>query len=293
MPSTGARMACVSSIEVGPQLGVAADDSVRLTLDSEPRAPAPGDVALIGVAKYFRRRQEEHLFEALHDVTLDVRGGSFVSLVGPSGCGKSTLLKIIAGLIPRTRGEVHVGGTPVDKPRRSVGIMFQTPELLPWRNVIENALLPIDVFRMDRRAYLDRARSILAMVGLSDFERAYPRELSGGMQQRVALSRTLVADPDVLLMDEPFGSLDEFTREHLNMQLLRLWEESQKTVLFVTHNIGEAVFLSDRVIVMGTRPGRVLDDITIPLQRPRHISHMKSPEYVDSVFKIRELFGIS
>lgn len=287
----------MSPIEAKPQVGVAADDSVRSTFESERRAPAPapapGDIALIGVAKFFKRRQDDHLLEALHDVTLDIRAGSFVSLVGPSGCGKSTLLKIVAGLIPQTRGEVRIGGTSVASPRRSVGIMFQTPELLPWRNVIENALLPIDVFRMDRRAYLNRARSILAMVGLSDFERAYPRELSGGMQQRVALSRTLIADPDILLMDEPFGALDEFTREHLDMQLLRLWEESHKTVLFVTHNIGEAIFLSERVVVMGNRPGRLLDDIMVPLPRPRHISHMRSPEYVDTVFRVRELLGIS
>jgi NitT/TauT family transport system ATP-binding protein len=266
--------------------------AVTATQPDIPAEAGNGSIEVEGVAKTFRARQGGRAVDALHDVHLSIPPGSFMSFVGPSGCGKSTLLNIIAGLLPATRGSVRIDGTPVAGPRRSVGIMFQTPELFPWRSVLENTLLPVDVFGKKRSEHVDRARSILEFVGLAAFEKAYARELSGGMQQRVALSRTLMADPEVLLMDEPFGALDEFTRERLNLELLRIWTESKKTVIFVTHNIGEAVFLSDRVVVMGTNPGRVLADLTIGLPRPRDLSHLTDPVYLEAVLDVRRLLGV-
>ena len=250
-----------------------------------------GRITLDGVCKVFQRRGAG-AFEALRDVGLEQAPGEFVSLVGPSGCGKSTLLKIVAGLVETTAGRVAIDDSVVSGPRRSVGIMFQTPELFPWRTVIKNVLLPIEIFHHDREFHRRRALELLDMVGLRDFETALPRELSGGMQQRVALSRVLVADPDIILMDEPFGALDEFTREKLNLELLRIWDESRKTVLFVTHNINEAVFLSDRVVVMGTQPGRVISVIDVPFRRPRSVEVMREPVYTDKVFEIRRLLGL-
>jgi NitT/TauT family transport system ATP-binding protein len=260
---------------------------------SPGRTARAGAIAVEHLSKVFGTRQGGPGAEALRDVSLEIAPGEFVSLVGASGCGKSTLLKLVAGLIPPTGGRVLIDGDVVAAPRRSVGIMFQTPELFPWRNVLENTMLPVDVFRQDRRAHLGRARAILEMVGLAGFERAYPRELSGGMQQRVALSRTLMTDPAIMLMDEPFGALDEFTRERLNLELLRIWSEAQSTIVFVTHNIGEAVFLSDRVVVMGSHPGRVLATVPVALDRPRTIACLKEPVYLETVFATRELLGVA
>jgi NitT/TauT family transport system ATP-binding protein len=171
--------------------------------------------------------------------------------------------------------------------------MFQTPELFRWRNVIDNVLLPVDVFGLDRATYLPRARQLLHLVGLEAFEKAYPQELSGGMEQRTALCRVLVSDPAIVLMDEPFGALDEFTRERLNVELLRIWDATHKTVVFVTHNIAEAAFLSDRVVVMGTRPGRVLEEVTVPLPRPRTVETMREPKFHETLYRIRDLLGLS
>jgi NitT/TauT family transport system ATP-binding protein len=229
---------------------------------------------------------------ALHDVSLRVEPQEFVSLVGPSGCGKSTLLKILAGLLEPTSGTVTIDSDPVQGPRRSVGIMFQTPELFEWRTVLQNVLLPIEIFKHSKDFHTRRARDLLALVGLSEFADAYPRELSGGMQQRTALCRVLVADPSIILMDEPFGALDEFTRERLNLELLRVWDDERKTVVFVTHNIGEAVFLSDRVAVMTSGPGRLVSVIDSPLPRPRTTRMVRSPEFSEAVFEVRKLLGL-
>jgi NitT/TauT family transport system ATP-binding protein len=229
---------------------------------------------------------------ALQDVDLTVHPGEFVSLVGPSGCGKSTLLLILAGLLAPDRGDVRIDATPVVSPRRSVGLMFQTPELFPWRTVLQNVLLPVDVFGWGRKEHLERARELLRLVGLERFERAHTYELSGGMQQRTALCRVLMGDPGVILMDEPFGALDEFTRERLNLELLRIWETTGKTIVFVTHNIGEAVFLSSRVVVMGTDPGRILRNVPIELERPRTFAALRERAYSERVFEIRELLGV-
>jgi NitT/TauT family transport system ATP-binding protein len=230
---------------------------------------------------------------ALRDVDLEVRAGEFLSLVGPSGCGKSTLLNIVGGLLDKSAGEVRFRGREQTGPRREIGMMFQTAVLFAWRTVLENVLLPIELFGWDKAKYRGRALEILELVGLKGFERSYPRQLSGGMQQRVSLSRVLVYDPEVLLLDEPFGALDEFTREAMNLELLRIWGGSGKTVLFVTHNINEAVFLSDRVVVMTPRPGRIARVIDIDLPRPRQREHLRLPEFSEKVFEIRELLGVA
>src|SRR5919199_413079 len=222
---------------------------------------------------------------ALQDVALEVREGEFLSFVGPSGCGKSTLLNIVGGLLDRTAGEVRFRGEEQSGPRREVGMMFQTPVLFAWRTVLDNVLLPVEIFGWDKAKYRQRAFEILDLVGLKGFERSYPRQLSGGMQQRVSLSRVLVY--------EPFGALDEFTRETMNLELLRIWSGSGKTVLFVTHNINEAVFLSDRVVVMTPRPGRIERVVEIGLPRPRQREHLKLPYFSEKVFEIRELLGVA
>jgi NitT/TauT family transport system ATP-binding protein len=268
-------------------------------LRTDPRArPSAGDartgaIEVENVSKVFRTRLGAVAVEALRDVTVDVLPGQFVSFVGPSGCGKSTLLKLIGGLIEPTAGRITVGGRDVSGPRRDIGVMFQTPVLFPWRTVLENVLLPIEVFGLDRRGAVEKVRDILRLVGLADREGAYPRELSGGMQQRAALSRVLVIDPPIILMDEPFGALDEFTRERMNLELLRVWQEQGQTIIFVTHSIVEAVFLADRVVVMGTAPGRVLSVVDVPLPRPRSIELMRSPEFASTVFEVREHLGVA
>jgi len=253
-----------------------------------------GRITLRDVRKTFTQRRGTRPVEAVRSVSVDIRPGEFVSLVGPSGCGKSTLLKMVAGLLQPSAGEISIDGLPVKDPRRSVGMMFQTPELFPWRTVLKNVLLPIEIFKHDRAFHHERALRLLEMVGLQSFHTALPRELSGGMQQRVALCRVLVSDPSVVLMDEPFGALDEFSRERLNVELLRIWEDTRKTIVFVTHNISEAVFLSDRVVVMGAHPGRVLSVIDAPLgrERPRTPQDMRSREFTDCVFEVRGLLGL-
>ncbi len=239
---------------------------------------------------YEGARQQVH---ALQGIDLVIKPRDFVSLVGPSGCGKSTLLKIMAGLIPRSAGSVRLHGTEVSRPSRRLGMMFQTPVLFGWRTVLENVLLPVEVLRYPRQEYMERARRVLDLVGLARFADSYPRELSGGMQQRAALSRLLVYEPEVLLLDEPFGALDEFTREALNLELQRLWMEQHLTIVLVTHNIAEAVLLSDRIVVMTPSPGRVTAIVDIDLPRPRTVADMRSQRYADAVFAVREALGLS
>ena len=253
-----------------------------------------GRIDIEDVHKVFTPKRGGTAIEALRGVEIGIRPAEFVSLVGPSGCGKSTLLKMIAGLLEPSSGRIAIDGVAVRDPRRSVGMMFQTPELFPWRTVLRNVLLPIEIFRHEREYHRKRALDLLRMVGLEGFHSALPRELSGGMQQRVALCRVLVSDPSVVLMDEPFGALDEFSRERLNVELLRIWEDARKTIVFVTHNINEAVFLSDRVVVMGTSPGRVLSVVDVPLgrTRPRTQQMMREPEFTDCVFEVRGLLGL-
>ncbi len=228
---------------------------------------------------------------ALEDIGFGVGEGEFVAIVGPSGCGKTTLLKILAGLVPTSRGEVALRGTPITGPRRDIGVVFQSPVLFPWRTVLENVLLPADVLRLGRERTRARALELLALVGLEGFEDRYPWELSGGMQQRVAITRSLVHDPAMLLMDEPFGALDAMTRETMNVELQRIWLDRRATVVFVTHSIPEAVFLADRVVVMTARPGRVRDRVSIALPRPRPLDVMASPEFGAIVRRIRGHFS--
>jgi NitT/TauT family transport system ATP-binding protein len=228
---------------------------------------------------------------ALDDIQFDVAEGEFVALVGPSGCGKSTLLKILAGLLPPSSGEVRLRSVPVTGPRRDVGVVFQSPVLFPWRTVMENVLLPVDVQRLGREKNRSRALELLALVGLTGFEDRYPWELSGGMQQRVAITRSLMHDPALLLMDEPFGALDAMTRESLNVELQRIWLERRETILFVTHSIAEAVFLADRVFVMTPRPGRLLERIEVRMPRPRQLEVMATPEFGRIVHRIRGYFN--
>jgi NitT/TauT family transport system ATP-binding protein len=274
-----------------PERSAVAVGSPTATARRSSGSTAPTIVEAVDISHTYEARRGART-DALVGVSFDVARGEFVSIVGPSGCGKSTLLMAVAGLITPTAGQIQVDGAAVTGPRRDVGVMFQTPELFPWRTVLDNVLLPVDVMRLDRKTHTERARQLLETVGLQGHERSYPRELSGGMQQRAALCRLLVANPTLVLMDEPFGALDEFTREKLNLELLRMWDEGGKTFLFVTHNIGEAVFLADRVIVMAAHPGRVIEDVRVDLPRPRGLSALQDPKYGEAVLRIRELLGI-
>ena len=228
---------------------------------------------------------------ALQNLDFHIDRGEFVTVVGPSGCGKSTLLKIMAGILAGGSGSLTMGGTAITGPSRQVGVVFQAPVLLPWRTALDNVMVPIEIQRRGRTAHLDTARGLLRMVGLEGFEQKYPSELSGGMQQRVGIARALVHDPELLLMDEPFGALDAMTREQMNLELLRIWGGSGKTVMLVTHSIPEAVFLADRVIVMSPRPGRISEIIAVPVPRPRRLSMMNTPEFGVLTDRIRSHFG--
>lgn len=243
---------------------------------------------LDSVSLIYKSRGQKEL-TALQSMSLDVRDEEFITIVGQSGCGKSTLLRLVSGLLAPTTGTIGLAGRPVTGPRSDVGIVFQSPVLLPWRTSLENVLLPIEFLKKDLAQYETRARELLALVGLKGFESAYPRALSGGMQQRVSISRALVSDPRILLMDEPFGALDAMTREELSFELLRIWEERKKTVLFVTHSIPEAVLLANRVVVMTPRPARVAKIIEVNLPRPRTLAMEFSSEFRQATDEIREL----
>jgi len=272
-------------------------DRVSLPVATEGAIiPSPQNLARLGspmidishVEKVFITVRNERI-HALHDISLNVADREFVTIVGPSGCGKSTLLKILGGLLGATSGAVTLAGTPVQKPRTDIGIMFQSPILLPWRTIIENVLLPTEIQRLPKVKARERARDLLNMVGLAEFENKYPMELSGGMQQRAAIVRALINDPRILLMDEPFGALDAMTREQMNLDLQRIWAESGKTVVLITHSIPEAVFLADRVVVMSARPGRIQRIIDVPIPRPRSIEVMGEPLFGRMTADIRRL----
>ncbi len=245
-------------------------------------------IRLNQVSKIYRRgTQSTH---AIDTVSLDIAEGEFISIVGPSGCGKSTLLRLIAGLIPVSGGSIHLFDRPVDKPRGDVGIVFQSPVLLDWRTVLQNVLFPIEMRGESIGRYRETARSLLAKVGLGEFEDRYPFELSGGMRQRAAIVRALVQDPVTLIMDEPFGALDALTREQMRIDLEAIWAASRKTVLFITHSIDEAVLLSDRVVVMSPRPGRIDRILTVDLPRPRGLDGRRAPEFQRLSDEITEIF---
>ena len=246
-------------------------------------------IKFLDVGRTFITREGKELV-ALETVRLTVKPGEFVSIVGPSGCGKTTLLRMVAGLLTSSWGKVVVGNKEVLQPRPDVGIVFQQPLLLPWLSVLANVMLPVDVQGRKRSLYVDRAHELISMVGLKGFEKRLPSELSGGMKQRVALARALVHDPKILLMDEPFAALDAMTRETMNIELQRIWSANQKTVLFVTHGIPESVFLSDRVVVMTPRPGKISRIIDIPFARPRSSSLMATGEFAAIAGEIRAIF---
>jgi NitT/TauT family transport system ATP-binding protein len=231
-------------------------------------------VAVAGVGKTYANG-----LEAIRDVGFAVGDGEFLTLLGASGCGKSTLLAMIAGLLAPSRGRITVGGAPVAGPRPDVGIVFQAPVLLPWRTVLGNVVLPVEMRHLPRARWESRARELLGMAKLDQFAGALPHELSGGMKQRVSICRALVLDPSLLLMDEPFSALDALTRDQLGQELLRIWELHRKTVVFVTHSIREAVFLSDRVLVMGPRPATIAAEVPIKLGRPRTLAMQESEDF--------------
>ena len=248
-------------------------------------------IRLNGIKKVFRARRQEFL--AVSDATFDVREGELVSLVGPSGCGKTTLLKIIAGLFTYEDGTLEIGGAGSDfDPARDVGMVFQQPLLLKWRRVLENVILPAEILGLPRREARDRAMDLLDMVGLAGHEQKYPYELSGGMQQRAAIARSLVHDPKLILMDEPFGALDALTRERMNLELLRIWEQSRKTILFVTHGIAEAVFLGTKVVVLTAGPARMADSIDIDLPQPRTLDMKTHERFGAYTRRIYQLLGM-
>jgi NitT/TauT family transport system ATP-binding protein len=257
-----------------------------------PSAPSDDPPALEArsLSKVYPTRSGERVV-AVQGVDFTIEAGEFIALVGPSGCGKSTLLNLIGGLIQASGGTLTFRGEPVDGPHPQIGMMFQTPVLFPWRTSLHNVLLPIDVRREKRQHHEQRARALLELVGLGGNADKYPRELSGGMQQRVALARLLLQDPAVMLLDEPFGALDEFTREAMNLELLEIWSGSGKTAVLVTHNIQEAVFLADRVFVMTPRPGRLASIIDVELPRPRRITMMRDQVFQDHVFAVRNILG--
>ena len=227
--------------------------------------------------------------EALQDVSLTVGAGEFVAIVGASGCGKSTLLRLVAGLVPPTAGHVVLGGTAVTVPRADTAMVFQAATLLPWADVLRNVTFPLRLMRKAGGDTEARARALLATAGLAGFEHRLPRELSGGMQQRVAICRALLQDPRVLLMDEPFGALDALTREEMSLELLRIWQGREMAVVFVTHSIPEAVLLADRVVVMSPRPGRIAEIIEVGLPRPRSFDQEGTPEFQRAAQRIRAL----
>jgi NitT/TauT family transport system ATP-binding protein len=249
----------------------------------------PPLIAVDNVSRVFTSAAK--MVTALERVSFEVHASEFVSIVGPSGCGKSTLLKILSGLLPASSGKIVISGKSVDQPLENVGMVFQAPVLLKWRPVLGNILLPVEFAKRNVASHVERACSLIKLVGLEGFEEMYPHQLSGGMQQRVSLCRALVTDPQLLLMDEPFGALDAMTRDELDLELLRLWEEKKKTVLFVTHSIQEAVFLSDRVFVMSARPGRLLEVLSIDLARPRTLEMMSSVHFGEYTLRIRTLLA--
>jgi NitT/TauT family transport system ATP-binding protein len=248
-------------------------------------------IHLAGVQKVYRTRGAEFL--AISEATFDVEAGEILSLVGPSGCGKTTLLKILAGLLPWDFGQVRIGSAsqPFDA-ARDIGMVFQQPLLLKWRRIIDNVLLPAEILGLATAPSRARARDLLALVGLKGHEEKYPYELSGGMQQRAAIARALIHDPKLVLMDEPFGALDALTREKMNLELLRIWAEAKKTIVFVTHGITEAVFLGTRVVVLSAGPARMADNFSVDLPHPRTLEMKTSEIFGEYTRRIYRLLGM-
>jgi len=253
-----------------------------MSAESHDRKDASYVLRIKDVRKVYRD------LEVIRNVSLNVAASEFVSVLGPSGCGKSTLLMMVAGLVEQTEGEIFINGKLVTGPRREVGVVFQQPVLLPWRTVLDNVLFPIELLRLPRPKYEQRAMDLLTMAKIGDFAHRLPRQLSGGMRQRASICCALIHDPSILLMDEPFSALDAITRDEMGVELLRIWQANRKTVIFVTHSIREAAFLSDRVLVMGRRPATILEDVAIDLRRPREISMMEDERFNQHVRRLRK-----
>lgn len=256
---------------------------------SAARATTAIAVQIDQVTKWYPTTGEP--VHAVDNISLDLGAAEFVSILGPSGCGKSTLLLMIAGLIPITAGTITIGSQAVDGPYTDLGIVFQDPVLLDWLDVMGNIMLQAKMRKLDLASSREHARELIDLVGLAEFEERKPYELSGGMRQRVAICRALLHEPPLLLMDEPFGALDALTRDQLNLELLEIWERNRQLVVFVTHSIAEAVFLSDRVFVMSARPGQIEEVIEIDLPRPRPLSIRETPEFAKYASRIRSTFG--
>ena len=261
--------------------------AVQAPAEARTRTPL---IRMQQLRKVYRKRGEEFL--AVSDVTMDIHEGDLVSLVGPSGCGKSTLLKILSGLQGHDGGTLEVGGGGDFNPGRDVGMVFQQPLLLKWRTILDNVLLPADILGLPRKAAVQRAHELLDMVGLVGFADKMPYELSGGMQQRASIARALIHDPKLVLMDEPFGALDALTREKMNLEMLRIWEQSHKTFIVVTHSIQEAVFLGSRCAVLTAGPARMADFFPIELEEPRRLHVKTTPQFGEYVGRIYRLLGV-
>ena len=246
-------------------------------------------IEIVGVSKTYRTRDGD--VPSLRPVDFAIHDGEFVVAVGPSGCGKTTLLKMIAGLLPPSEGQIQIDGRPVTRPHGGVGIVFQTAMLLPWRNILRNVMMPVEVKKLPVSTYEARARALLKLTGLEGFENKHPWQLSGGMQQRVSICRALVHDPKIVLMDEPFGALDAMTREHMNVELMRIQRETKKTILLITHSIPEAVFLANRVVVMTPRPGKIAAIYDVPLPSIRTLDMMSSTAFMEMTQKLRHHFS--
>jgi len=289
-PVLDTRMAILPSWATGWEVvhPAAKNASTRAPVAGAAQAPL---IEVGGVSMVYRNGKGQEVV-ALKDVSLDIKEGEFVSLLGPSGCGKTTLLRIIADLLEPSSGTVRIGGLSPRENRlkQKYGMVFQAPVLFEWRTIRNNVRLPLEIMKVAREEQERRIDEQLELVGLSDFASSYPSQLSGGMQQRVGIARALAIKPELLLMDEPFSALDEFTREKLNEDLLGIWRRTKKTVVFVTHNISEAVFLSDRVFVLSPHPGRLSSVIDIDLPRPRRAETRETPEFFSLVSRIRKSF---
>jgi NitT/TauT family transport system ATP-binding protein len=266
-----------------------ADSAAPAAAAAEGGSDAGNVVALSDISVVFAGTGKRPPVQAVRDFSAQLGAGEFVSLLGPSGCGKSTTLRILAGLVKPTSGSATYRGEPITGSRPDVGIMFQQPNLLPWRTVAKNVMLPLQASRVNKAVAREKVTKLLTLVGLREFADHYPRQLSGGMQQRCAIARSLAQEPRLLLLDEPFGALDALTRETLNAELMRIWRASQPTVLLVTHSIDEAVFLSSRVLVMSKRPGTILAEYKVDLPYPRSTETLQSPEFLGHVGHLRAI----
>ncbi len=280
----------MSTIDAGPAALASQSTPAALPARSAPPVAnsSPPAIDIRGLSLTFQAADNPVV--ALEDINLTIRRGEFVSFIGPSGCGKTTLLRVIADLATPSAGSITVNGVSPEAARlnRAYGYVFQAPALYAWRSVLRNVMLPLEIIGMPASERKTRAASYLSMVGLTGFERKFPWQLSGGMQQRVSIARALAFEPELLLMDEPFGALDEITRDHLNDQLLRLWEQTGKTVVFVTHSISEAVFLSNRIVVMSPRPGRILEIIGNDLPAGRRLDVRETARFLEVAHRVRQ-----